>query len=282
MATVAVPVLGAVKPWQLVFLVIGLPGLLAVPLVLTLSEPRRRRRTVGSLAPPQLSLDEVLAHYRRHWPAFLAHHAASTMLAMLYYGVSAWVPEFLRRTYAVPIATAGFSFGAVTAVAGSLGVLAGGLFSDALLKRGYADARLRATLCAALSALPFVAAFPLAGSAGLSLALVAGMVFFTSTISTAGSTGVQELALPRMRGLAAAVYLFIFNGIGLSLGPTLFAVLTDRVFGDSALLWRSLATGAPAIAALAAALSLAGLRPYRRCVAAIGDGQVSVPALGGH
>ena len=94
------------------------------------------------------------------------------------------------------------------------------------------------------------------------------MVFFTSTISTAGSTGVQELALPRMRGIAAAMYLFIFNGIGLSLGPTLFAVLTDKVFGDPSMLWRSLVFAAPSIAALAAALSLTGLRSYRTCVAA--------------
>ena len=281
-AYVTVPVLGEVKPWQLVFLIIGLPGLLVVPLVLTLFEPRRQRRGNKRANESSLSLAEVLAHYRRHWPAFLTQHAASTMMAMLFYGVSAWVPEFLRRTYAMPISTAGFSFGTVTVVAGSLGVLSGGLFSDALLQRGYADARLRATLFAALGALPFAAAFPLAGSAGLSLALVFGMIFFTSTISTAGSTGVQELAPPRMRGIAAAVYLFIFNGIGLSLGPTLFAALTDTVFGDPALLWKSLAFAAPTIAICAAALSLAGLRPYRRCAAAIGDRVPLIPALGAH
>ncbi len=267
-AFITVPLVGEVKPWQLVFLLIGLPGLLAVPLVLTLFEPRRQRGTAKAPSARDLSLAEVLAHYRRHWPAFLTQHAASTMMAMLFYGVSAWVPEFLRRTYAMPISTAGLSFGLVTVAAGSLGVLSGGLFSDALLKRGYTDARLRATLFAAVGALPFAASFPLAGSAALALALVFGMVFFTSTISTAGSTGVQELALPRMRGIAAAIYLFIFNGIGLSLGPTLFAVLTDKVFGDPSMLWRSLAFAAPSIAALAATLSLAGLRPYRACVAA--------------
>lgn len=268
-AFVTIPIVGEVKPWQLVFLLIGLPGLLAVPLVLTLFEPRRQRGTAAA-APAMrgLSMAEVRSHYRRHWPAFLTQHAASTMMAMLFYGVSAWVPEFLRRTYNMPISTAGFSFGLVTVAAGSLGVLSGGFFSDVLLKHGYTDARLRATLFAALCALPFAAAFPLAGSAGVSLVLIFGMVFFTSTISTAGSTGVQELALPRMRGIAAAIYLFIFNGIGLSLGPTLFAVLTDDVFGNPDLLWQSLATAAPSIAVLAAVFSLFGLRPYRACVAA--------------
>ena len=280
-AFVSVPVVGDVKPWQLVFLLIGLPGILVVPLVLTLFEPRRHGTGAKAAAGRDLSLREVLAHYRRHWPAFLTQHAASTMMAMLFYGVSAWVPEFLRRTYDMSIATAGFSFGAVTVVAGSCGVLLGGLASDALLKRGHTDARLRATLFAALGALPFAAAFPLASSAQFSLALVSGMVFFTSTISTAGSTGVQDLALPRMRGIAAALYLFIFNGIGLSLGPTLFAVLTDEVFGDPALLWRSLATAAPCIAVLAAVFALVGLRPYRECVAADRSGAELQPTSGG-
>ncbi len=281
-AFVAVPGVGEVKPWQLVFLLIGLPGLLVLPLVLTLFEPRRRGAAAKAVAGRDLSLREVAAHYRRHWPAFLTQHAASTMMAMLFYGVSAWVAEFLRRTYAMPIAAAGFSFGAVTVVAGSCGVLLGGLASDALLKRGHTDARLRTTLFAALGALPFAIAFPLAPSPAISLVLLAGMVFFSSTISTAGSTGAQDLALPRMRGVAAAVYLFIFNGIGLSLGPTLYAVLTDEVFGDPALLWRSLAVAAPCIALLAAGFALAGLKPYRTCVAAERTGTVLIPAIGGH
>ncbi len=280
-AFVSVPVVGDVKPWQLVFLLIGLPGLPVVPLALTLFEPRQYGAAAKVVAGRDLSLRAVLAHYRRHWPAFLTQHAASTMMAMLFYGVSVRVPEFLRRTYDMPIATAGFAFGAVTVVAGSCGVLLGGFASDALLTRGHADARLRATLFAALGALPFAIAFLLAPSAPFSLLLVFGMVFFTSTISTAGSTGVQDLALPRMRGVAAAVYLFIFNGIGLSLGPTLFAVLTDEVFGNPALLSRSLAIAAPCIAGLAAVFALAGLKPYRDCVAAGRAGAELQPAIGG-
>ena len=70
-----------------------------------------------------------------------------------------------------------------------------------------------------------------------------------------------------MRGTASAIYLFIFNGIGLSLGPTVFALLTDKVFGDTALLWRSLAVAAPLMAITAAIFAALGLRGYRRCVA---------------
>lgn len=269
-SAVEVPLVGAVRTWQVVFLLIGPPGLLVIPFVLSLFEPRRSARATGRTAPASEApgLSQVVAHYRRHWRAFATQHAASTLLAMLFYGTGAWVPEFLRRTYGLPIAQGGLRFGLVTVVAGTAGVLVGGVISDRLLKAGRTDARLRVTGFAALGALPFAAAFPHAATPGLALALAGGMIVFTAAISTTGSTGVQELAPARMRGTASAVYLFVFNGLGLSLGPTVFALLTDRVFGDEALLWRALAVGAPALATLAALASFSGLRAYRACVAA--------------
>ncbi len=266
---VNVPILGAIKPWQVVFLIIGPPGLLVLPLVLMLKEPRgRAARSIISAqnASTSPTLAEVGRHYRTHWVAFATQHFASAMLAMLFYGVSSWVPEFLRRTYGMPIANAGFAFGMVTVAAGAIGVLTGGIVSDHLLKRGKLDARLRTTLCAALLAVPFAALFPVASTPMMSLALVFIMILCTSTISTVGSTGVQELAPPRMRGTASAIYLLVFNGIGLSLGPTIFALLTDHVFGDSQMLWRSLSIAAPCMALGSALLAYLGLAAYRACV----------------
>jgi MFS family permease len=267
---VDVPLVGPVRTWQFVFLLIGPPGLLVIPLVLSLYEPRRPAGVAGrvSLTSDAPSLPQVVAHYRRHWRAFITQHAASTLLAMLFYGTGAWVPEFLRRTYGLPIAQGGLWFGLVTVAAGTLGVLVGGAVSDQMLRTGCTDARLRVTGFAALGALPFAAAFPHASTPGLALAFVGGMIVFTAAISTTGSTGVQELAPARMRGTAAAVYLLVFNGIGLSLGPTVFALLTDKMFGQEALLWRALAVGAPTLALLAAFSAFIGLRPYRVCVIA--------------
>ncbi len=267
-AALDVPVLGSVRAWQVVFLCIGPLGLLAVPLALSVHEPRRSRSAArpGSPAADTPDLRDVLAYYRRHWRAFSTQHAASTLLAMLFYGTGAWMPEFLRRTYGLPIAQAGLWFGCVTVVAGSLGVLAGGFVSDRMLRGGRTDARLRVTGLAALCALPFAAAFPHAAAPSAALAGAGAMIFFTASISTTGSTGVQELAPARMRGFASAVYLFVFNGVGLSLGPSLFAILTDHVFGEEAQLWRALAVGAPALALTAAAAAFTGLAPYRACV----------------
>ena len=67
----------------------------------------------------------------------------------------------------------------------------------------------------------------------------------------------------QMRGQTAAIYLFIVNLVGLGLGPTAVALVTDYVFAnDAALRWSILLVGT--VANLAAiALLAAGLKPYR-------------------
>ena len=69
------------------------------------------------------------------------------------------------------------------------------------------------------------------------------------------------------RGQTAAVYLFIVNLIGLGVGPTAVALVTDYGFGnDLALKWSMLIVGT--VANLAAiALLYAGLKPYRETIA---------------
>jgi MFS family permease len=75
---VEVPLVGPVRTWQFVFLLIGPPGLLVIPFVLSLFEPRRSAGAAGRTTPASdvSDLPQVVAHYRRHWRAFTTQHAA--------------------------------------------------------------------------------------------------------------------------------------------------------------------------------------------------------------
>jgi hypothetical protein len=66
-----------------------------------------------------------------------------------------------------------------------------------------------------------------------------------------------------MRAQATAFYLFVINLVGLGIGPTLVAALTEDVFRDqNAVHYSLLIVGA--VANLAAAILLwLGLKPYR-------------------
>ena len=60
-----------------------------------------------------------------------------------------------------------------------------------------------------------------------------------------------------------ALYLFATNLIGLGIGPTVVALMTDYVFGDAAALRYSLSVFAVGVALLAILTLLWGIAPYR-------------------
>jgi MFS family permease len=79
----------------------------------------------------------------------------------------------------------------------------------------------------------------------------------------AAPAAILEIVPNQMRGQTGAVYLFIVNLIGLGVGPTAVALVTDYVFAnDQALRWSMLIVGTVANVG-AIALLAAGLKPYR-------------------
>jgi MFS family permease len=59
------PLVGAMHSWQLIFFIVGLPGLLLVPLLLTVQEPRAGRAREGAAARS----DAARVHIHREAPA---------------------------------------------------------------------------------------------------------------------------------------------------------------------------------------------------------------------
>ena len=60
---VTYPIVGAIHPWQSVFFIIGLPGLLVALLMLTVREPAR---TAGARAAEPIPVSQVIAYLRRN------------------------------------------------------------------------------------------------------------------------------------------------------------------------------------------------------------------------
>jgi MFS family permease len=136
----ALPLLGDVRSWQVVFFAVGLPGVLLALCMYTFAEPLRRgRRTQSSSVP----FREVFAYVKNNRETFLCHNLGIAFLALAAYGGSAWIPTFLIRSHHRTAAEAGKGFGLVAALAGSLGVVSGGWFADRLAARGHSDAYLR-------------------------------------------------------------------------------------------------------------------------------------------
>jgi MFS family permease len=98
--------------------------------------------------------------------------------------------------------------------------------------------------------------------AWLSLALI-GVASFWITFPFALITAALQRVTPNeMRGLVAGVYVVMVSVMGLGLGPTLVAVLTDSVFQDPAAVGKSLALMFAGVGPLAVLLLASGMSSY--------------------
>jgi MFS family permease len=260
-----VPLLGTVRSWQLVFLVVGLPGLAVALLLYTIREPTRkgaRRLTDGAAAAT--SMREVWTFLHENWGTFACLNLGVAMITLSTYGMSAWVPEMFGRRYGWTPVERGTVFGLIVGIAGTLGIVTAGRVADWLSERGYGDATLRVAAFASLAWLPFGVTFPLAPAGIWSAVLLTPAVFFSSMPFGVAPAAIQRMMPNAMRAQATAVYLFVINLIGMGLGPTVVAVLTERVFRDEQALNISLALVGGISQTVAGVLLCSGLKRYRR------------------
>lgn len=253
------PVFGEVRPWQLIFLILGAAGVLFTLLMLAVREPVRRGVGAGVAVP----LTEVGRYIRSNRRTVLCHNFGFAGLAFAGYGSAAWIPSFFIRTYGWDAGQVGIVYGGIVAVFGCLGIVCGGRLADRLVKRGHSDANMRVGLIAALGALPLVVLFPLMGNALWASILLAPTVFFLSMPFGVAPAAIQEIMPNSMRGQASAIYLFVITLIGLGIGPTAVALVTDFVFADDTALRYSLLI-VTTLAVLASVVLLwMSLKPYR-------------------
>ncbi len=272
----SLPLVGLVPGWQKVFWIVGLPGLIVVPIVvLTLAEPVRRGLVAaqGDGAEPAgrpiaLPLSHALAFARRNWKALTTHHLGFALLSFSSYGSSAWLPSMFQRVYGWDIATFGLVFGLILFVGSAGGAISGGILADRLARRGHLDSKVRVGWIASMAWLPFGVTFPFLDDGVLAMTLVAPAAFFSAMPFGVAPAAIQEITPNNLRGQISSIYLFVINLVGLAVGPMLLALFTDYVFteaayGPSGIRWSMLVT--TSVAHFGAALLLGrGLVEFRR------------------
>lgn len=263
------PIVGEVYAWQVVFFVVGLPGLIVALWALTLKEPIRRghvRKSVdadGNEKVESVPVKDVVAYMSDNARTLFSHHVGYALCAMMAYGVSAWIPTFFIRTHGWSAGEAGIYYGLVVVIFGTAGVVTGGWMADKLTSIGYKDGKLRVLLYGAAAAIPFTVLYPFVESATLAMVLIAPSTFFATFCTGAGPSGVQEIMPNQMRGQASAFMIFVVTIIGLGLGPTAIALVTDFWFADDTMLNVSLAIVATTILVIAVAVIWWGLDSYK-------------------
>jgi MFS family permease len=109
----------------------------------------------------------------------------------------------------------------------------------------------------------------------VALALIGVASFFVTLPLALVASALQTVTPNEMRGLIAGLYVVTVNVIGLALGPTVVALMTDRLFGDPEAVGKSLSLLSVGVAPIAIALLASGMKPYRARMEAISRSESS-------
>lgn len=242
------PVIGEVRGWQVAFLILGPPGMVVSLWLLTVREPARRDAAATTTG---VRYTDVWRRIREHAGFYANLIFGVSMLTLTFNAVAFWIPAHLLRVHELSPLQVAFSYGPIMFVAGSLGILAGGVLADRWRSAGRADAELQVVLYGALALGPLViAAFQLR-DATLAIALLAPLLFVTSFPFGAASAALQMVTPNRFRARTSAIYLLVINLLGIGLGSSAASFVSDVVLQDE----QRIGDGVTAVAAVAAPLA---------------------------
>jgi MFS family permease len=258
------PLLGQVQPWQMVFFLVGLPGVLVVLLMLSVPEPARRELAAhaGALMTP----GEVVRYAAVRWRVYGFHFVGFALLAVPITTTLTWAPVYFVRVLEFSPRQTGLTLGTIILLMSPAGVYAGGWAADALMKRGYRDAMHRVGLGAAALLLPLCLFATTGSDRTLALVLFCPLAFCGALMLGIAPAALQIVTPGAMRAQVSAAWMLSLNVVTAITGPTPVGLVTDHVFDDVMAVGRSLALVNGVTLPLAALALWFGRGPYAAAV----------------
>lgn len=255
--------LGSFSPWQLVFILTGLPGIvIALIASVFLREPAR---------PAVKVADGDDGSGRDPLPLRLLGGLmlGGVLVATCPYAMISWFPTLLMRVHGLGVDKTGVLFGISSMGTGFVGSLVSGWVIAYFTSRGRRDAALLTAMAAGGGYLLFGWYACLAGGPYLALAASALISVSSNWITPSMLTALSMVTPTRRLGSVVAVYTMLTGLLSMSIGSSIPGVLSTYVFKGPFGIAPSLATvyaGAGALGVLVFALV------RRRFIAAVRGG----------
>lgn len=230
-AAYTLPLIGEIKGWQLVFVVVGLPGLLIAALMFTVKEPYRRDRiAVGREDVEQLPIRDVVKFLISRWRTYGSHFLGLSIMGIIGNAYLAWIPTVFIRTWGWGIAEISLYYGLVVSIGGIIGVNLGGWLGDRMYQRGTKDGHMRVVLYGTIMLVIAAVLVPLMPSPWLGLLLLIPHAIGSGIPTACGPAALMMITPNEMRGQVSAVYWFVLSILGLMIGPTAVAIASEMIF----------------------------------------------------
>lgn len=256
------PLVGSLAPWQMLFLIACVPGLVIAALTMSLREPDRTPPVVGERS----GLRAAWVHIGTHRGAYGFLTAATCCMLVLTQAQSAWAPLFFVRHFGLAPGESAILVGTLFLLSAPTGQFFGGWVSDRLQASGVGGAQnLVMALGLTLALLP-AAIFCTTDLLWLSKLAYPAFTFLIAAASPNALAALQLVTPARHRGIASALFMSIVTLIGIGAGPATVGLLTDHLFGDERALGFSLLTVILAGGLAGALLAWAGRRPFAQAL----------------
>ncbi|EZQ10649.1 spinster family MFS transporter [Acinetobacter sp. Ver3] len=230
-----VPLLGMMKAWQVAFILVGLPGVfIGLLFILTVRDPQRTGQKLDASGNVvKVKFTDSFKFLKKHSKTFTCHYMGFTFYAMALFCVMSWSPAFYMRNSGLSPVETGYMLGTILLIANTSGVFFAGWLTDYLTSKGRRDAAMYAGYLGGLGIILPIISYTLVDSLWLSVAIFTVAMFFASFPMPTSTAAMQILAPNQLRAQISAIFLLISSLIGLGIGTTLVALITDKVFGDT-------------------------------------------------
>lgn len=242
LSLIEIPVFGAVKAWQMAFILVGLPGIfIGLLFVLTVRDPKRKGQSVNANGEVEkVTIRAAFTFLKKHRKTFTCHYLGFTFYAMALYCLISWSPAFFMRKFGMTPTEAGYMLGTVLLVANTLGVFCAGWLNDWLIQKGRKDAPMITGVIGIFGLVLPLVAFTQVSEYWLAVTLLAPAMFFASFPMPISTTAMQMLAPNQLRAQISAIFLLISNLVAVGIGTTLVALVTDKIFENPLMVGTSL------------------------------------------
>jgi MFS family permease len=251
---------GLVQPWQLAFILVGLPGIFFVATIAIIREPARHEQR----GEPNIAL--MFRFLYRNWITFLSLIGGTTFGAMTNGAMLGWTVAWYERRFAWPDDRIGTFLGVIIFVFGTVGLTLAGSLANRFIRSGMKSVYIKLMIAAeTLVIIPLVLAL-LYDNPYWVFGCIGGTIFFGGFSGGLGPASLMAISPNEMRGQVTAFAFLILNFVAGTIGMTSVGLLSDYVFGLKGVNASAVTVGI--IASILGVISLwPGLRAYERTAA---------------
>jgi MFS family permease len=261
------PVVGTLRSWQAVFLIVGIPGLLLGLLIFTLPEPvRRGRRGTDQSLSWRKTYGDLLKFIGSRRRFFLCHYSAFTFASAVVAGSGTWYPAHMMRTFGWSASQIGLALGITLTAAGLLSQVITGRAVDALFRRGMRDAQLRWYAGCLVLATPTGIIATTSANPWVFVVCIGLFLTLISSLPACAATALNLVTPNELRGSGIALWSATAGLIGSASGPMLIAVFAEQFFSGPSAIGAGIATLIAICCPIGALLLALGFRAMREAV----------------